>query len=377
MSTNIINNIAPSSINDIARLIQAVGQDITVIVESEPGCGKSSILKMLAESHGDEWRKDGDVYPNDTYEYAYIDCPTMGDGDMGTMIPVMESQSMDFFVTKLLKLNSGKPVIVMLDEFLKVNKLLKPMFTKLILERVIGDRHLPEGSIVFATSNNASDGVNDTIEAHVGNRVLRIQMAKPDHTVWNLWATKNKLSLIIRSWVTFKPNALHSYKTCTPDQLSTNEFIFNPTKPGVTFVSPRSLEKADRVLSKRTLLGDTLTKAALAGVVGAPAAESLMMFAKLENDLIPIETILKNPETTNIPSSVGALLMTLFKAVDVLANQDELTRFLKYTNRIQSTEYREVFYAMICGSARTARMARQNAELNAWFIKEENYKIVN
>lgn len=373
----ITNTIEPTSINDVARLIQEVGDDITVIVESEPGCGKTSILKMLAEANGDEWRKDGDACPNDTHEYAYIDCCTVGDGDMGTMIPVMESKTMDFFVSKLLKLASGKPIVIMLDEFLKVNKLLKPMFTKLILERVIGDMPLPEGSKVFATSNNSSDGVNDTIEAHVGNRVLRIQMAKPDHIVWNLWATKNKMSALVRSWVTFKPNALHSYKTCTPDQLSTNEFIFNPSKPAVTFVSPRSLEKADRVLSKRTVLGDTLTKAALAGVVGPAAAESLMMFARLEKDLVPVPVILKDPETTPVPTSVGPLLMTLFKAVDELTNQDELTRFLKWVGRIESSEYREVFYAMICSSARTARMARQNAQMNEWFTKEDNYKIVN
>jgi len=354
------------SINDCARLIRTVGDTITVIVESEPGCGKSSILRLLREQMGDE------------HEYVYLDCPTLGDGDLGMNIPDRESKTLEFYVSALLKLDSDKPVVIMLDEYLKCDKLLKKMFTRLMLEREIGDRALPEGSIVFATSNNASDGVNDTIEAHVGNRVMRVQMAKPNHISWNVYATNKGLDPLLRAWVAFRPKALHSYKEITPDELRDNEYIFNPTKPTqVSFVSPRSLEKCDVVIRNRTMLGEDLTRAALAGTVGVPAADSMMTFFMLEKDLIPVPVILKDPEAAAIPTSAGATMLTLFNAVDTIETQDQLSRMMRYAKRLPSEEYRAVFFSMLCESKRTVRLALQNADLKDWYKDANNRDLVH
>lgn len=354
------------SINDCARLIRTVGDHVTVIVESEPGCGKSSILKMLREQMGDE------------YEYVYLDCPTLGDGDLGMNIPDRDTHQLQFYVSSLLKLDSGKPVVIMLDEYLKCDKLLKKMFTRLMLEREIGDRALPAGSIVFATSNNRSDGVNDTIEAHVGNRVMRVQMAKPNATTWGVWATNRGLSRLIRAWVAFKASCLHSYKTLTAEELRDNPFIFNPTKPDqVSFVSPRSLEKADVVIRNHTLLGDDLTRAALMGTVGQAAAESMMTFSMLEQDLVPVPQIVKSPDTAPIPASAGAIMLTLFNACDTIDTQDQLSAMMRYTKRIPNQEYHAVFFTMLCESKRTVKIAMQNADLRDWYKDANNRDLIS
>lgn len=362
MSNNFASNVETLSVSECASLISAVGDSTTVVVRGEPGTGKSSILKLLREMHGD------------AYEYVYVDCPTIGDGDMGANIPVTESKTMEFFAAGMLKLDSDKPVIYMLDEYLKVNKLMKTIFTRLILDREIGDRKLPDGSIVFATSNLASDNVNDTKGAHEQNRIIEVEMTKPDHRSWGVWATNRGLTALIRAWVSFKPKALHSYRKITADELRDNEFIFNPSKPIGAFVSPRSLEKADNVLRQRSVLGDKVVKSALAGVVGAAAAESIMMFAHIERDLVQTSAIVKDPENVRMPDSVGALMMTLFHGVDELQTQDELAAYMRFMKRVKSEEYRGVFLAMLCESKRTARMALQNREVNEWY--RTNHKLI-
>lgn len=355
----------PQSINAIARLVRTVGPQITVLVEGEPGCGKSSILKLLKSSMGSG------------YEYVYLDCPTLGDGDLGMNIPNRDTGQLEFFVSSLLKLDSGKPLVIMLDEFLKCDKLLKKMFTRLMLEREIGDRALPADSIVFATSNNASDGVGDTIEAHVGNRIMRVQMAKPNYIEWSVWARNAGLSSTIHSWVQFKPKALHSYRTCSAEELRDNEFIYNPAKPQqVSFVSPRSLEKSDHVLRQRHLLGDDLTLAALSGLVGVPAAESMMMLALMEKEMTPIPVILADPSGAPVPASVGAVILTLNHSLDHIKTQDDLTRMLQFTDRLKHEEFKAVFYTMLCRGSSTAKLATQNAALNQWYLDPENRALV-
>lgn len=355
------NTNRPRSINECAHLIATVGDRITVVVRGEPGTGKSSIQRILEERLPDHLSVE-------------IDCPTLGDGDLGMNIPSHDTKSLEFYVAKILRLDEGKPLILQLDEYLKTNKLMKTMFTRLILNREIGGMPLPEGSIVYGTSNLATDGVNDTKGAHEQNRILEIEMAKPDHKVLSVYMTNKGVSPIIRGWVNFVQRVLHSYRTITAEQLAQNEFIFNPSRPGA-FASPRSIVNSDPIIRNRQSLGDSLCEAALAGMMGAPAARSLMSFALLEKDIVPVPVIVKDPEGAHLPTDAGPLLLTLFHAVDELSNQDELVKFLKYTARIPNEEYRAVFFSMMCESQRTHRMALQNATLKKWY--QENYALVN
>ena len=75
------------SINELRKMIPLIASDLTVVVQSEPGCGKTSLLSMMAVDNGDKWRKVGDYYPDDKYEYGYIDAPKKRDGDLFMLMP--------------------------------------------------------------------------------------------------------------------------------------------------------------------------------------------------------------------------------------------------------------------------------------------------
>ena len=357
--SNLVTFNEPVSLADLRRILPIIGPTNTLIIQSEPGCGKSSLLKMLAEDHGDK------------YHYVYMDCPLKDVGDIAMNIPVHETKSLEQYITSLVPFD-GKPVVLMLDEFMKSPKLMQVLYTRLMLERSLGDRQLPEGSIVFATSNNASDGVGDTMLAHAGNRVTIVQMRKPNEKEWNLYATDRRISAVIRAWVEMNPRLLASY---TDEGQEENPFIFNPKKSNnLSFVSPRSLEKSDPIVKNRAVLGDAATKALLAGTVGRAAAEDLSAFLALEAELLRISDILKEPTKITVPEKPAALFMLMFNAVDVLETQDDLANFMRFVKRVEASEIQACFFTMLCQNRRTMRLAKGNKEVLDWAAK--NYMLL-
>jgi hypothetical protein len=350
-------------IDDVANLIAEIGQHVTVVVRGEPGTGKSSILKLLQHLFGN------------AYHYVYIDVPNVGDGDMVMRVPDRETKNIEEYISSQFKLADGKPLVIMLDEYLKASKLLKPLFTRLILERMLGDTPLPDGSIVFATSNLASDGVGDTTQAHEGNRVCYVEMAKPTHKEWLKWAINAGISGTTRTMVDLKPSLFESYRTLTAEKLNENPFIFNPTKPeqSVTFCSPRSLQKADFIVKASHKLPPDVVAAALEGVVGKPTADMFHTFMMIGKDLMRTADIIANPDAATIPTSPAATIMLMQNAVDELETQDDILKWLKFVDRIHNREYESVFMSLICESKRMSGKAFQNKRIMEWY--EKNHKV--
>ena len=136
-------------INEIANIIPMISQQekdndghITPIIKSEHGCGKTSILKMLQEEHGDG------------YDYIYADCPVLDYSDVMMTIPNKDTKALEEYIGSMWRMDSPKPKIILLDECMKSPKRMQLIFNRMLLERTIGSTPLPIGSIVFGTSNN-------------------------------------------------------------------------------------------------------------------------------------------------------------------------------------------------------------------------------
>ena len=121
------------TINELVRLIPTIGEKLTPIIQSEPGCGKTSLLSMLEDNMGDK------------YDYIYVDCPVKDMQDIAMTIPNHDTRTLETYVGSLFKLDSPKPKVILLDEFMKAPKLLQVIFTRLMLERFVGDTPLPQG----------------------------------------------------------------------------------------------------------------------------------------------------------------------------------------------------------------------------------------
>ena len=344
------------SLQDFAKSIGIVGKDVTVIGQGEPGIGKSSMLKVLAQQYPD-------------YEIAYIDCTLLDLGDFA--LPYTEMAG-DMKVTKFapnarFKMHTGKPVIVMLDEIGKAMKAVKNVLLTLMLEQRIGDNYLPKGSIVFGTTNLMSDGVGDMLEAHARNRVALVTVRKPDADEWIEWAIGNGIAPEIIAWVKQFPHALASY---TDASQRDNAYIFNPTRAGMgAVVTPRSLEKASNIAKQRATLGDALTISLLTGTIGESASRDMQAFFTVVDKLPTWDSILATPTTAKLPDDAVARCILVFSAI-TRVEKDSLAKWMTYLQRMDK-EWQALFATSVMKSPAKQSFCVMNKEFKDWALANQ------
>lgn len=353
---SVINFGQSVSLVEFAHSIGTVGKEVTIIGRGEPGIGKSSMLKVLEKR-----------YPS--YEIAYIDCTLLDLGDFA--LPYTEQASDSMKVTKFapnarFKMHSDKPVIVMLDEIGKAMKAVKNVLLTLMLEHRIGDHYLPEGSIVFGTSNLLSDGVGDMLEAHARNRICEVVVRKPDADEWIDWALKSDIAPEVIAWVKQFPHALSSY---TDGSQKDNPYIFNPTKAGQNaVVTPRSLEKASHIAKQRAELGDGLTISLLSGTIGESASRDMQAFFTVVDKLPTWESVISNPSSAKLPDDTVAKCILVFSAI-ARVEKDTLSKWLTYSKRMDM-EWQALFATSVMKSNKQS-FCVMNSDFKDWALKNQ------
>jgi len=353
------------SLDQFKTAIATAGDQVTIIGEGEPGIGKSAVMGSLSR-----------LFPN--HEHAYIDCTLLDLGDFALpYTEVVESTGLNMRVTKFapnarFKFQSGKPVIVMLDEIGKAMKSVKNVLLTLMLEHRIGDMQLPKGSIVFGTTNLASDGVGDMLEAHARNRVCFVKVRKPhagfnadgsiDSDSWGAWALENDIAPEIIAGVRQYPQFLESY---TNPAQKENPYIFNPLRAGsAAFVTPRSLEKASHIAKKRHVLGNEMTLSLLAGTIGESAARDLEAFFTVVDKLASWEVIIRDPENTKLPEDTIAKCIQVFSAI-TRVDKDSFDQWMTYLDRMDK-EWQALFARSIVKSSTKSSIAVKNKRFVKW-----------
>ncbi len=351
------------NLNEFAHAIQTVGRNVTIIGQGEPGIGKSAMLKTIEKQNPD-------------YTTAYIDCTLLDLGDFA--LPYTETtdnllsgdNKSKMKITKFapnarFKMHEGKPVIVMLDELGKAMKAVKNVLLTLMLEHRIGDQYLPEGSIVFGTTNLLTDGVGDMLEAHARNRVCFITVRKPNADEWIDWALGNNIDPTIIAWVKQYPHALASY---TDDAQRDNPYIFNPLRAGQgAVVTPRSLEKASFIAKQRESLGDSLTISLLSGTIGESAARDMQAFFTVVDKLPTWDAIINDPANTRIPDDTIAKCILVFSAV-TRVTKDTLGKWMPYMQRMDM-EWQALFATSVMRSAEKQVFCVMDKSFKNWALQ--------
>lgn len=359
-------------LNGAARLIQTIGTELSIGLFSEPGVGKTSVLKLLAQMEGDKWRDVGDYNADDAFEYCYIDGPNKRDGDLFMPMPNRETQTLDQFTTAVVNMNDPRPKNILIDEAFKVPKNMRPLYTRLYLERCLGDKKLPKGSRVILTSNNPEDEVSDFFAGHEADRVIFINVRKTSAEAWaNGWATENGISAITRTCVVMNPRVMASYTDGV--ETKDNPIIFHPKTNPTRFASPRSIAAADVPVRNRVVLGEELTWAAVEGATNAAYAQLLMSFIALEKELVDPRKPLQDPVNTSLPNNPSAMVMLMYNMVDLIKTPSELSNAMKYIVRSNSREVQSVFVSLGTDNKRVAKLASMNPDVQEWMTK--NYRI--
>ena len=325
------------------------------LLRGEPGIGKSSLLKDIAEGLG--------------YEYAYIDVPNMDLGDIAMPVIDHETKTTRYYPNARFKVHEGKPVVIMLDEFTKgadpVKNMLHPMLEK--ANPRLGDLSLNKNCVVFMTGNLSSDGVGDNLKAHSMNRVVPITVSKPTADEWLEWAIPRGIEPEVCAWVNRFPQAMASY---TDGDQSDNPYIYNPKKTMGAFVSPRSLETASNIVRTRRDNDPDAVIAALTGALGEAGARDMQAYIEFADQLPTWETIIASPQTTNVPSKPGACAITVFSAISRV-DKDNINPFMKYLERFDA-EWQAVFAINIAKTPGKQAIAFSSKSFADWVAKNQD-----
>lgn len=309
------------NLDQVANAILHSGDQRTILVQGHMGTGKSTLLKMLAEK-----------LP--THVPCYFDCTTKDLGDIA--IPNFKSLGDDadfvrFVPNEELGIHHNKPVILMFDEFGKANPAVKQGVRRTMLERMVGATPLPEGSIVFATTNLGAEGVGDVLMSHQRNAITVVTLRKPNNVEWIEWGINNNIDPTILGWAKDNPHLFDGFEDVKDPE--DNPYIFHPKAQRAAFVTPRSLEAASDYLHKRHLLDDQTLTSLLMGTIGERGAMDLMAFVKLADQLPSLQSIKDDPLGAKVPDSAAAVCMVVYRSLATMS-ADWVDQWMTYLPRL-------------------------------------------
>ena len=328
-------------INQIAQAIKAVGAFRTVFVEGDMGSGKTSILNMLAA-----------MLP--THIPVYLDATTKDLGDL--MVPMFDKIDdtgiVRYALNEELGFHHKKPVILMIDEYGKANPAVKNGLLRVALERKIGEKSLPEGSVVFMTSNLGAEGVGDLLLPHQRNRIVRVRMRKASSPEWiENFARPNGIHPAMIGWVKETPQVGESFTDVDMRMGDTarvsaqefnmkldelNPYIFHPkAKWRTEFFTWRSGEAASDILwayERGEFDRVTLTQL-LIGTIGERATRDMQAYIALADDLPKMIDIRNDPMNAKLPVGAAAQVMVVDKALATL-EYAWVGNWMQYMNRL-------------------------------------------
>ena len=358
-----MNNFLSAS--QVVSLVAAVGDKRTVIVEGENGIGKTALFHALRKLP--KFADHIAVQP--------IDCTQLSDGSVwmpdldreNGVSRELPNERFGVSAFNQLGVNNSKPILVGLDEIAKAPQFIKNVLAPIIYERRVGNLSMPEGSVVVCFTNLSIEGLGDSIQAHLRNRLVFVKMRKPSCDEWVKWATDNGVNPMIIAFVSNEPRVMQSFLEYEKggmfegkDLSKDNGFIFNPKSMQLAYATPRSLVAASDILDAGLgVLDDDTLEAALVGTVGATTAQALSSFIRFGREICEYSRVIKSPDTAPLSDNPTAQLIQVFQFVTRVADRTEAEAIVKYVWRMRA-EMQSIFCNTVATSQRVALFATIN-----------------
>jgi hypothetical protein len=290
-------------------LLALVGERVPLHIWGACGVGKSQIVAQVAKHL--EW------------DFLDVRAVQLDPVDLRGL-PRIDANQTVWSPPKFLP-TAGKGILF-LDELTSAPQMTQAGCYQLVLDRKLGEYQLPEGWVVIAAGNPASErGVHFAMPRPLRNRFVHLEL-EVDHNDWCAWAIRAGLRPEIIAFLRFKPELLH-----TSDHSSDAN----------AWETPRSWEMASNVLAgiaKRRqtglLCGATEFEAQLLdGTVGPGGSGELVAFLRLFRQLPSIDQILLNPDLAPVPTETSAQI-AIATALGRVMSDSSLPRGLKYLDRM-------------------------------------------
>ena len=313
------------SIEQVSALIATIGHERTVIAQGHMGSGKTSGIRANLKT----------LVPGNIY--IEFDCTNKDIQDLSVpmFMKAVEGMISDYVLmvpNAELGAHLGKPVTINFDELLKAPPPVLKGVRRIMLERMVNNIKLPEGSIIYGTSNLGAEGLGDLLPAHQRNAIIVVQTRKPTPMEYIEHGINNDFDPSLLGFVKDNPHVMQTFEDVKdPDE---NPYIYHPRAVGRGAVfTCRTGEIASDILKKREHLDDQTLTAALMGTIGDRTAMDLMAFVKLANQLPSLESIKTDPKNAKVPDSAAAVCMVVYRTLASL-DKDWISAWMDYMPRL-------------------------------------------
>lgn len=344
----------------VASLIKSVGPTRTVLIEGEAGVGKTAIAH--------EFKNDAHFAQHVIVDP--IDCTQLSDGsvwmpDVDRVEGVSRELPNERFgvsATNRQGVAGSVPVVICLDEIAKARQFIKDVLAPIVYERRIGDYHMPKGSVVFGCTNLSAEGLGDSMQAHLRNRLIIVQMRKPTKDEWvRDFAIPRKLSpeliaavetypAVFDSFLDFQPGGKYEGKSLH----KTNPWIANPADASQgQVVTPRSLHAASDIIDSCKKAGDVddqTLQAALDGTLGEAFGAELTSFIRFGRDIPSYERVVADPAGCPLAASPVAKIVQVFQFITQTQTMEHAEAVTEYVERMPN-EMQSLFINSIANSS--------------------------
>jgi hypothetical protein len=188
------------------ELIRCLADSESVLLLSPPGVGKSEAVRQAAAEAGLELRSllGTQIAPEDV-----------------SGVPKLVGNRAVFCPPRVLLPEGDRPFCLFLDELPASPPDVQKAFYSLLLERRLGEYHLPRGTWVVAAGNRSEDrALVRTLSSALINRVFVLPV-RVDLDQWLTWAGANGVRPEVRSFVRYVPQALQRPVPADPVPFST------------------------------------------------------------------------------------------------------------------------------------------------------------
>jgi len=286
-----------------------IGERVPLHIWGACGVGKSQIVAQVA----------------DDLDFDFLDVRAVQLDPVDLRgLPRIKDDQTQWVPPKFLP-TAGKGILF-LDELTSAPQMTQAGCYQLVLDRKLGEYVLPDGWVVIAAGNPASErGVHFSMPRPLRNRFVHLEL-EADMNDWCKWAVGAGVRPEIIAFLRFKPDLLHTA---------------DATSDANAWPTPRSWEMASNVLrgianrQKTSFLSGASEFEAqlLDGTVGPAAAAELIAFLRLFRQLPSIDEILLNPERAPLPAETSAQI-AIATALGRAMTDNSVARGLKYLDRM-------------------------------------------
>lgn len=181
-----------------------VGTVRPVFIWGAPGIGKSAIVEQFAAGVGLPCVSllGSQLAPEDI-----IGVPQIRDGKSVFCPPRTIARE--------------EPYCLFLDELNACSQEVQKAFYSLILERRVGEYHLPEGSVVVGAGNRSQDNaITRPMSSALLNRMFHVEL-RADSRIWLEWAAAHGIHPYVYDYICARPDQLWSQPSKTEEPFST------------------------------------------------------------------------------------------------------------------------------------------------------------